>query len=797
MTIRYDDRERTIRLSVRDLAEGKAASGHLSLGVVQSSTARMAAGRKVHIDYQNERGEIDSSYRAEVRLKQKFAIEGWTVGLQGRVDGLTEEDGRAVVEEIKSTALDASRLFQTKLEDFPAYVNQLAIYLWMLSKDGWDRPVGRLVLVSLADGSRHILGLQLDVEAVWKLISDRLTDLVEARERRIAWMEARRGQRIPLPHEIWRPGQREISESTEWGLDANHQVLIEAPTGIGKTAAVLHGALKYAMANDKQIFWATSRTTQQHGVEKALARFAAAGLQLRTVSLNAKEKVCLNEQVSCSADACPFAEHYYDKVRMFQLLQTMATGVVDRERLGQEGGRRVVCPFELALDLSDHVDVVVGDYNYAFEPSVHLRRHFTDTAGDWIVVVDEAHQLVERARGWGSPRVEAAAARRAIHALSADPYRYGPFIQLAHQIEETVLREGAEIIGPSRGGESVVMPSADCFGTLATRIDEVGLDYALLTAERPLVEPGEADPWVDLARQVLRFNGAFELAGDETVCLARYTPGRENLSLLCLDPSHWLAPRLEILGGLVALSATLSPSDFYRDLLGLDGSRLDIVQVESPFPEENRRVIVAPRVSTTFKDREAHAPATAELIARCITAIEGNVAVYFPSFAMLRDICDRWDLPERKVLLQEPAMPDDRRREWLERLADSDTRVVLAAVLGGIFAEGIDLPPGALAAVIVAGPALPPVGLERDLLRSHYDERYGEGFRYASLIPGMTKVAQAGGRLIRRMEDRGVVVLVGKRFRWRDYRDLLPRDWDLQIPADPVDEIVEFQRTNT
>jgi len=754
----------------------------------------MAAGRKVHVDYQTERGEIDPTYRAEVRVKQQFAVDQWTVTLHGRVDGLTEEDDRPIVEEIKSTALDASRLFDTRVEDWPSHTRQLELYLWMLQEDGWDRPLGRLVIVSLADGSRHILGVTLKGEEVWNWILARLTDLVETRERRIAWMEARREQVVPVPHDAWRAGQREMCEATEWGLDANNQVLIEAPTGIGKTAAVLYGVLKHAMANDKQVFWATSRTTQQHSVEKVLRRFIAAGLQLRTVSLNAKEKVCLNDQVSCSPEECPFAEHYYDKLRTHQLVQTMATGLVDREQLRAEGTRVGLCPYELALDLSDHVDVVVGDYNYAFEPSVHLKRHFTDTAGDWIVVVDEAHQLVERARGWGSPRVEAAAARRAVHALGADPNRFAPFIRLAQEIEETVLREGGEIIGPSRGGECVVMPSDDCFESLATRIDEVGLDYALLTAERPLVEAGEPDPWVEVARQVLRFHGAMQLAGDETVCLSRYTAGRENLSLLCLDPSHWLAPRLEILGGLVAISATLSPAEFYRDLLGLDPERLDIVQVDSPFPEENRRVIVAPRVSTTFKDREAHAPATADLIARCIAAVEGNVAVYFPSFAMLRDICDRWDLPEREVLLQERSMPDDRRRQWLERLADSESRVVLGAVLGGIFAEGIDLPPGALAAVIVAGPALPPVGLERDLLRSHYEERYGEGFRYASLIPGMTKVAQAGGRLIRRMEDRGVIVLVGRRFRWRDYVQLFPREWDLQVPDDPVDEIIAFQR---
>ena len=794
MAIRYDDTERSVSLSVRDLVEARGATGHLSLSVVQSSAARMAAGRRVHLDLQSERQRLDEQYRAEVRVRQSFAVDDWTVTVQGRVDGLTEEEGRAVVEEIKSTTLDAGGLFATSVEDWPAHTQQLEIYLMMLADSGWDRPLGRLVLVSLVDGSRHVLGLSVDVPLVRAWVEVRLTELVCARKRRIAWMEARRTQEVPLPHEAWRAGQREISESTHWGLDAQHQVVIEAPTGIGKTAAVLHGVLQYALAHDKQVFWATSRTTQQHGVEAALHRFRAAGLSLRTVSINAKEKVCLNERVSCTSEDCRFAEHYYDKLRETRVLQGLTTGVVDRATLEATGLEHTVCPFELALDLSDHVDVVVGDYNYAFEPSVHLKRHFSDTAGDWIVVVDEAHQLVERARAWGSPRIEASLAREALDAFDSDRDRYAPFIALAREIEQVVLRSGTFVIGPSRGGESVVEIALDDIADLAGRLDEVGLDYALLTSQRPLVPAGEADPWVDLARQVLRFHAAFTAAGDETVCLARHTAGRESLALLCLDPSPWLAPRLSALGGLVALSATLSPTAFYRDLLGLDETRLDVVQVPSPFPAENRRVVVAPRVSTAFKDRPSHAPATADLLARCIAATAGNVAVYFPSFAMLRDISSRWSLPQCEVLLQEPAMGDDRRREWLDRLSGGERQVVLGAVLGGIFAEGIDLPPGSLAAVFIAGPALPPVGLERDLLRAHYQERYGEGFRYASLVPGMTKVAQAAGRLIRRPEDRGIVLLVGRRFRWRDYAGLLPSDWDLHMATDPVDEIVDFQR---
>jgi Rad3-related DNA helicase len=203
-------------------------------------------------------------------------------------------------------------------------------------------------------------------------------------------------------------------------------------------------------------------------------------------------------------------------------------------------------------------------------------------------------------------------------------------------------------------------------------------------------------------------------------------------------------------------------------------------------------VLVAPRVSTLWKDRAAHAPATARLLSDAIAAVPGNVALYFSSFAVLDDLVARLDLGGRELLAQRPGLSEADRTAWLTRLAAGGTPVVLAAVLGGIFAEGIDLPAGALAAVVVVGPALPPVGLERDLLREHYETRFGQGFRYASQVPGMTRVVQAAGRLIRRPDDRGTILLVCRRFRWPDFASLLPADWSPVLSDDPAADIAGF-----
>jgi DNA excision repair protein ERCC-2 len=796
MAIRFDDSARTAALSVRDLVEEGAPSGHLVLELAWRRSTRAEAGRKVHRDWQAERAADAENYAAEVTVKRTLTIAGWTVTLWGRVDGVEPDGEHTIVEEVKSTPLDAKHLFGTTPTDWPAWLVQLEVYLWMLADAGYPSPIGRLVLVSLADGSRHVVGVPLELERVGKMVHERIGQLVATRERRLAWMEQRRSRVVPIPHRQWRPGQREIAESVEWGLAEGQSVLVQAPTGLGKTDAALYGALRYALKTDRQLFWATHRTTQQVGVIHALRRLAEQGLKLRSVTLSAKEKVCLNEIVSCRPDACRFAESYYDRLHTNNLPGSLAEEQrhIDGERLRTVGSACTLCPFELALDLVDEVDVVVGDVNYVFEPQVHLARAFDEPASKgWVVVVDEVHQLVERARDWFSPRLEQKLAARAVEQLTRAGREYGVFAKMAERIERLV-----EELGQGRTQLVQTDLPRDRLQELACGVEALGLDYALLKADRPIAQATEDDPWLLLARQTLRFVAGLDELDEkhgDMVSLA----ASDRLQLVCLDPSRFQGPRLSALGGFVGLSATLSPPEFYRDLLGLVPDKLDHLEVPSPFPPERRRIVVASRVSTAFKDRDAHAEPTARLLEDCIRAVPGNVAVYFPSFAMQDDLVGRARVPEREWIVQRPGMDDELRASTLARLSreghELELPKVLCAVLGGVFAEGIDLPSGALDAVFVLGPALPPVGAERDLLRSYYEERYGQGFLYASLVPGLTRVVQAAGRLIRRPEDRGVVMLIDRRFRWRDVSALFPSDWSPVHPADPAAEIRAFFAT--
>lgn len=793
---RFDDAERTLALSVGELVEAGAPRGHLTLDVVRRNRARLAAGQWVHTRYQEAREAEDRGFAREVTLRCQIVVAGWTATLHGRVDGLVESAGRWVVEEVKSTAMDAGRLQALDLADVPAYARQLGIYLWMLQR---ERPAhrvhGRLVLVSLADGTRRELDLALDAEQTGRFVEDRLAELVADRERRMRWLAARRRVRTVWPFPERREGQARIEEAVRDALERGVPVLVQAPTGLGKTVAVLTAALQVALATDRQVFWATSRTTQQPVVEATLERLAAAGVDVRAVTLNAREKVCLNlvdgrVRVACRPEACAHAERYFDKVRDAGLLDRLAPARLGRVALEEVGRANVVCPYQLARDLAPGADVVVGDVNYAFDPSSRLRELFDENPSGWIVVADEVHQLVDRARAWRSPRVDARLADRATRFLDGLGTDFQPFAFLARRVEDAVVEAREQIVGPGRDGRAVAELSSSIWHDLADQVEELALDYALLKSEARL-DPSADDPWLELARAVLRFQTVLEGSDVETVAIVDGRPGFESVGLTCLDPSGWLGPRIRALGGFVGASATASPPGFYRDLLGL-GDRLARVDVGSGFPPERRLVLIAPRVSTAWEDRVAHAPATAALLSACVAAVPGNVAVYFPSFAMLDDLSARLDLPGRELLVQPRGLAEADRASWLGRLSDAPRPVVLAAVLGGIFAEGVDLPAGALSAVFVCGPGFPPVGLERDLLQAFYEDRYGAGFLYASLVPGLTRVVQAAGRLIRRPEDRGAVMLVDRRFRWRDVGALLPDAWDVEVPNDPAARLAAF-----
>lgn len=786
MAVRFEDAERRLVLGIRDLVEAGPRAGHLQLRPAWSLQTRAAAGREVHRVTQAWRAEHDDAYTAEVPVKTVQVVRGWECTIRGRLDGLTVVGERLVIEEIKSTALPAERLYATTAEDWPKWQHQVALYLWLLHSMG--RPAeGRLVLVSLVDGSRHVVSVHADLERILAEVIQRLDDLVRERQDHLAWLAQRRDAAVPFPHAAHRPGQAALVQVVGDALAGGQQLLLSAPTGTGKTAAVLHGVLQHAWGCDRRVFFATAKGTQAAIVEQTLASFAERGVPLRAVSIRSRERLCLREEgVDCRPEVCDFAVDYHDKIRAGRVVDRALESVCDAAALKALGRAHRVCPHALAMETARRADVVVGDYNYAFDPDVRLGL-FDD--GHWVLVVDEAHNLVGRARDYGSGTLSARQAEDVADELRDGEQDFEPYARLCDQaatlIRDSVMR--VEPDAPRRGSEAVVDPPRGALRDLRDQVEELALEYALRAGG------GADDPYTAWSWGILRFVQRLEVAGEETVHIFADERGQgPTLRMACLDPSTAMGPRLDAFAASVLLSATLRPAEYHRDLLGLVGDRLQVHEAPSPFPPENRQVVLATRVSTAWKDRTSHRERTAALVQGVIDAVPGNVAVYYSSFDYMATLVPLLDPEGREVLIQERGMGDTARQALVDALCATGAPRVLHAVTGGILAEGVDWPGGVLQAVVVVGPALPGVSLERTLHQDWCELRYGQGFSYAYWVPGLSRVVQAAGRVIRSPEERGIVVLVGRRFGWRDPLALMPADWSPRRAVDPHQEVAAF-----
>ncbi|MDP2309320.1 MAG: helicase C-terminal domain-containing protein [Pseudomonadota bacterium] len=813
MTLRWNDEARCLDLGVRDLLDEGDRRGRAPMAL--SDRARMRAGADLHRDLQATRRAESEGVSSEVTLRHSVVVRGWTCTVHGRADVVAEEGGRTVVEEIKSSLLDGDALAMA--HTFPVWERQLAFYVSFAAAARRPDPVGRLRVVSLLDGAERIIQVPLD-PALESWIVARLNELVLGREERLAWWARRRQLPVRFAHDEARTGQDAVVSAVEEGVRQGRHVLLVAPTGVGKTAAVLAGTLRAAAASGQRVWWATARTTQQAMVERTAAAMAARGTPVRSVTLRARERACRRGGEPCDPGACPLKEPAPD--RLDAALQALAAlGQPDADALARVAAEHRLCPYALALSWLERCDLVICDYNYAFDPDVRLRLALADVPH--VLVVEEAHQLPDRACEWGSPSIDSKLVSDVFAALP-DDRSWAPFRALAHQVAEGIA--DAALLATGVGDKEAVLVEANTRRWVALRdaVDDLGLAHAALSQGYPrpaplpplllLAEPPPfpsaptppMDPWVVLARAVMRFAGALERAGEETVAL--WSPGPAvlpgtrlevpggRLALSCRDPSRVLGPRFTEAHATVSVSATLAPGWFYRDRCGMDAGRALEVEAPSPFPPERRRVLVVGGVSTEYKHRLRDRDKVADIVGRTLAAVPGNAAVFVSSFEQLRDLVAAVSLPGRELLVQTPAMDEGERARLLDRMRDptAPRARVLVGVLGGLFAEGVDLPGEALRAVLVVGPALPPPTLERRLLQAWYEERFDQGFTLAYVQPGMTRVVQAGGRVVRGPGDRGVVVLICQRFLRNAYAEWLPAPWDPRRTRRPWEDVAAF-----
>ena len=805
-----------VRLPIRQLVEFLLRSG--SIDSRFSGFDRALEGARIHRKLQKAAGD---GYEAEVSLSADRKKGGIVFTLEGRADGIfTDENGIVTIDEIKTTAVPEEEISE---EMNPCHWAQGMVYGAIYSAQE-----------SLPEINVRLTYYQIDTDRVIRFtrhfaqqeLEDFLTKLLcqylPWAHRQLDWEKARSGSLTALrfPFETYRPGQRalagEVWRACRSGKDAEHKggtrLFCQAPTGIGKTMSVLFPALK-AMGEGcgEKLFYLTARNTTQAAAEDALARLQASdpGLALRSVTLSAKEKACLHPDAegrpACLPEVCPYANGYYDRVKdALSALLDSGTGLFDRAALADTARQFSVCPFELGLDLSEWCDVVIGDYNYLFDPTVHLKRFF-DASGDWVFLIDEAHNLPDRARAMYSAQFcksSLTAARRALgkgkSALKTALTKADKaFLEARKACVRLAPRRAASEDAPAEPAQTSLLaePSAPVLelpealyareGTVFFKELPSALLSPLRAVQAPLQDWLEANPDADTHAQLLELYFAVQ---DITRAAERYDShfvtqltarGSElELYLLCLDPAPFVDASLAAGRSAALFSATLTPPGYYRNVLGCPDARA--VALKSPFPEENLGLYCLPSISTRYRDRDTSITAVSDALATLAQGKTGNYFAFFPSYAYLRQVHEDFAAryPGVRTLVQETGLDDDARAEFLAQFVPDPQETLLGfGVLGGIFGEGVDLAGDRLIGCAIVGVGLPQVNPRQEMLRRYYDETSGTGFDYAYRCPGMNKVLQAAGRVIRTPEDRGVVLLLDDRFAQPEYARLFPPHW--------------------
>jgi DNA excision repair protein ERCC-2 len=794
--LKFDPVTKTFEVSVRELAEEEGFS-RIGFGRGEG-WHRLGLGAELHSRVLRERCEAQADYRSEVHLQIRSQVENWTALVTGRLDGCAPDgNGGWLIEEFKSAYFPAQEGRRSG-PAFERHQRQLLFYCHLWRQLGNSPVSGLLIYVDLAGGGETPVAVAYNESAVEEELRRRLIRLLAI------WRagEKMRGEKaaaalaLPFPHEAPRAGQKIMIDSIRQTLEAGDNLLAEAPTGSGKTAASLHPALAHGLSTRRQVVFLTAKTLQQKMAVSALRAMNPDGA-FRTLQIRAKEKMCANDRVICHEDFCPYAKDYPEKMERSKILERLreSHSHFDPDTIFAEAKREKVCPFEVQLELAPRADAIVADYNYVFEPGSTLRHLEREELGNAILLVDEAHNLPDRARQIFSPELLEETLRTAEGRILLQPG------ELFESISETIgalgalLRETAEGLaaGPAI---AEVDPPTSALRALWKAWEPKFIRYLSWKREMKLAPPEDAI--LDLHFAWQRFIAVLNLFGPGFTCVIERRTRSLRLAIVCLDPARALAPIFRAASSTVLFSATLSPVEMTRRMLGLEKERTRFITLPPPFPREHRKVMILPQVRTTFAAREKNFGAIAGLIAQMSDARNGNALVLFPSYQFLEKVAERLPPIRARLLVQRPNIAESERHQIFNALAAPPAGgILLLAVLGGMYAEGVDYPGELLTGVYIVSPALPQVSFERELLRRYFEEAEQAGFEYAYLQPGMTRVIQAAGRLIRSETDRGVIALLCQRFLQEPYVSRLPRDWYDEWPAQliarhPAEEIRKF-----
>ena len=752
-----------IKISIRNLVE--FIMRHGSIDNRYTSSIKAIEGIRGHLRVQKSYGD---NYTAEVPLKYTLTYEDLEIMVEGRADGILIEDEKTIIDEIKTTTKD---LLLIDENTNPLHWAQAKCYGYIYSMQNELENIDiQITYYNIDTKSTRILRQSYTLKELEEFFFWLIDEYKAWAQLENDWVNKRNEsiKKLKFPFKNYRPGQRELAVRVYKSITDSKKCFAQAPTGTGKTISTIFPAIK-AMGEDKtsKIFYLTAKTITREVAQNTISLMRKKDLNLKAVTITAKEKICKMDEVNCNPEYCPYANGYFDRIN--NSLKDILAKYNDysKDNIEKISEEYMLCPFELSLDLTNLSDVIICDYNYVFDPRVYLKRFFDTKTTDYTFLIDEAHNLVDRAREMYSATLNEEKFVKVKKLISKKDKRITKVIKEIQSYFEDKLDDLTTVDENDLVESEAPLELCEILSSFIKFVDE----YLARTNE-------ENEELMDLYFDVYSFLSISDFYDKNYTTIYTKTFNGINIKIYCVNPQKVIEEKMKKAKSNIIFSATLIPMDYFMKMYSYDEEDF-IINLKSPFDVKNRLLIIGDNVATTYNKRFETSCDIASYIANCVQAKKGNYMVFFPSYKYMELVFEKMkeNYPDINTSIQESNMSEEEKEEFLSMFDEDNKETHVGfCVLGGHFSEGIDLTNDKLIGVIIVGVGMPQIGIERDIIKDHMKDS-NKGFDYAYVYPGMIKVLQAAGRCIRTDDDKGVILLLDKRYSQRIYQSLFPYEW--------------------
>lgn len=762
--------KKKVKLSVRKLVEFIFRHGDLNNRF--ASNVKAIEGTKVHKKLQDRykvifyKKENIRNYNSEVPLKYETEYGEFIFLVEGRADGIIVKNNCTIIDEIKTVSIPLNTIDQNYN---PVHMAQAMCYGYIYGvQNNLKKIYIQLTYYNIEDKKIKFIKKQFTLKELKVFFTSVLNRYYRWAEFESKWSCIRNASihKLQFPFKSYRKGQRNMAITVYGTIRDGKRLFAQAPTGIGKTISTIFPSLKSMEKNiTSKIFYLTAKTITRTTAENTVKMMLDKGLRLKTLTITAKEKICFKDEIICTPEECKFAKGHYDRVNDAIFCILNKEDLITGDKVCLYSKKFKVCPFELSLDLALFCDFIICDYNYAFNPKVYLKRFFEDGNGEYILLIDEAHNLVDRSRDM----------------LSAEIYRK-PFLHIKKFVKDDVKllkslnKINSYMIKLKRGFEDVYFQK-----------DKLVELYFMLRnfsykVEKWMIENPKSEGYDQVLKVYFDANSFIKIGDMYDSNFVTYMENIEDdikIKVLCLDSSVLLDKMMEKAQSAVLFSATLSPIKYFKKILG--GREDDYnITIQSPFKPQNRLILISSDISTVYKNREESYMPISKYLNEVVMRKKGNYMAFFPSYYYMECVYKLFInmYPEINTVIQKPGMSEQEKEKFLMNFKEKVEKPFIAfAVLGGTFSESIDLKGNKLIGTMIIGVGIPQICFERNIIKKYFDKKSKHGYEYSYMYPGMNKVMQAAGRVIRTENDRGIIFLMDRRFLNNDYKKLFPAEW--------------------